>query len=207
MNLPANSIGRRTLILAGLAAAAGSLVACDAGKGGKAAFRSIDITGAEYARELKLPDADGRPRSLDEFKGKVALVFFGYTQCPDVCPTTLGEIATIRKSLGADGQRVQPIFVTVDPERDTPEILKAYMASFGDDCIALRGNEEQIRAAAKHFKVFYSKVPGKTAESYTVDHTAGTYVFDTQGRIRLFARHGTPADALGADIRALLGGA
>ena len=199
---------RRAALALGLSIAMAPLLsACDAAKDGKASFRSIDITGAEYARELSLPDADGKVRSLTEFKGKVVLVFFGYTQCPDVCPTTLGEIANIRKSLGADGTKVQPIFVTVDPARDTPEILKAYMGSFGDDYIALRGSEEQTKEAAKSFKVFYSKVPGKTPDAYTVDHTAGTYVLDPQGRIRLFSRHGSPVDGLSADIRALLAGA
>jgi protein SCO1/2 len=132
------------------------------------------------------------------------VVFFGFTQCPDVCPTTLAELAAVRKALGADGARVQPIFVSVDPQRDTPEVLKAYAQAFGDDVVALRGDEAQTKAAAQEFKVFYSKVPGKTPDTYTIDHTAGSYVFDTQGRIRLFMRHGQPAAAVEADIRRLL---
>ena len=167
-------------------------------------FTAIDITGASYANKLELPDPSGQMRRLDEFKGKVVVVFFGFTQCPDVCPTTLAELAAVRKALGADGARVQPIFVSVDPQRDTPEVLKAYAQAFGDDVVALRGDDAQTKAAAQEFKVFYSKVPGKTPDTYTIDHTAGSYVFDTQGRIRLFMRHGQPAAAVEADIRRLL---
>lgn len=168
------------------------------------AYTAIDITGASYANALELPDPDGRLRRLDEFKGKVVVVFFGYTQCPDVCPTTLAELAAVRKALGPDGARVQPVFVSVDPQRDTPEVLKAYAQAFGDDVLALRGDDAQTKAAAQAFKVFYAKVPGKTADTYTIDHTAGSYVFDTQGRIRLFMRHGQPAAAIEADLRRLL---
>lgn len=170
------------------------------------AFKGIDITGAEYAKELVLTDPDGRRRSLAEFKGQVVVVFFGFTHCPDVCPTTMAELALVKRQLGADGQRLQAVFVTVDPERDTPELLKAYVTHFDPGFVALRGTPEETAAAAKHFKVFYAKVPGKTEGSYTVDHTAGAYVFDPQGRVRLFTRHGTGADALLHDIRILLAG-
>jgi protein SCO1/2 len=185
------------------------LSGCDrGGAGGSAAsqggFTAIDITGASYANKLELPDPDGRVRRLDEFKGKVVVVFFGYTQCPDVCPTTLAELAQVRKALGADGARVQPVFVSLDPARDTPEILKAYAQSFGDDVVALRGDEAQTKATAQDFKVFFAKVPGKTPDTYTMDHTAGSYVFDPQGRVRLFMRHGQPAAAIEADIKRLL---
>ena len=173
----------------------------------KASFNGIDITGAEYARELSLPDADGKPRTLADFKGKVTVVFFGYTQCPDVCPTTLLEVAQARKLLGADGARVQSVFVTVDPERDTAAILKAYVANFGPDNIALRGSLDETKAAARNFKVFYAKVPGKTEGSYSIDHTAGAYVFDASGRVRLFTRYGTGAEALAGDLKQLLAGA
>lgn len=174
---------------------------------GKASFKGIDITGADYARQLSLPDQHGKPRSLADFKGKLTVVFFGYTQCPDVCPSTLAELALVKKSLGADGERVQGVFVTVDPERDTPEILKAYMASFDPGFVALRGTAEQTAAVAKEFKVFYAKVPGKTEGSYTMDHTAGSYVFDSTGQIRLFVRYGTGAEALASDLKALLAAA
>ena len=189
--------------LAGLTAGVG-LAGCD--RASAPSFKAIDITGADYARELSLTDPDGKRRSLAEFKGRVVVVFFGFTQCPDVCPTTLVELAAVKKQLGADGDKVQGIFVTVDPERDTPELLKAYVDNFGAGFIALRGTPEETLAAAKHFKVFFAKVPGKTEGSYTVDHMAGAYVFDPQGRVRLFTRHGTGVDALLHDIRILLAG-
>jgi protein SCO1 len=170
----------------------------------KAPFQGVDITGADYARTLALPDQDGKPRTLDDFKGKVTVVFFGYTQCPDVCPTTMVELAQVKKALGKDGERVQGVFVTVDPERDTPETLKAYMANFDPSFVALRGTLEQTKAAAKEFKVFYAKVPGKVEGSYTFDHTAASYVLDTKGKVRLFVRYGSPPEALTADIKALL---
>jgi protein SCO1/2 len=196
---------RRRLVLAGGAAAAGlGLAGCEPAPPARPAFKAIDITGADYARELSLPDTEGRVRQLTEWKGRVVAVFFGFTQCPDVCPTTLLDLAAARQALGADAARVQPVFVTVDPERDTPAVLKAYVASFGPDVIALRGTPEQTAAAAKHFKVFYTKVPGKVPGAYTIDHTAGLYLIDAAGRIRLFTRHGTGAEALAHDLRLLL---
>ncbi|MES2960670.1 MAG: SCO family protein [Pseudomonadota bacterium] len=173
----------------------------------KATFNGIDITGAEYARQLALPDASGKARTLADFKGKVTVVFFGFTQCPDVCPTTLAEIAAVKQKLGPDGAKVQTVFVTVDPERDTPEVVGAYVAGFGPDVVALRGTLEQTQAAAKDFKVFFAKVPGKTEGSYTMDHTAGSFVFDPQGRVRLFIRHGGGPDAMASDLKQLMGGA
>jgi protein SCO1/2 len=182
------------------------LAGCErlAGGGSKASFKGVDITGADYAKELNLPDADGKVRTLGDFKGKVTVIFFGYTQCPDVCPTTLAELAAARKLMGADGAQVQGVFVTIDPDRDTAEILKAYVGSFGNDFVALRGDAEQTKAAAKQFKVFFAKVPGKTEGSYTMDHTAGSYVFDAAGRVRLFVRYGSGAEALASDLKALL---
>ena len=203
MRSPATLTRRLLLTLAATAA----LIGCD-GKapdgGPRQAFKAVDITGAEYARTLALPDADGQPRTLADFKGKVVVVFFGYTQCPDVCPSTMAELAEVKRSLGADGARVQGVFVTVDPERDTAALLKAYVANFGPDLIGLRGTPEQTAAAAKEFKVFFAKVPGKTATSYTVDHTAGSYVFDGSGRVRLFTRYGSGAQALADDLKLLL---
>jgi protein SCO1/2 len=181
------------------------LVACGAEQ--KPAFKGIDITGAEYARQLALPDASGKQRTLADFKGKVVVVFFGFTQCPDVCPTALAEIAEVKQKLGADGDKLQSVFVTVDPERDTPEIVGAYVAAFGRDFVALRGTLEQTQAAAKEFKVFFAKVPGKTAGSYTMDHTAGSFVFDPKGKVRLFVRQGGGAEAMASDIKLLLAGA
>jgi len=186
------------------AAALVSLAGCNQLDPNAPSFKAVDITGADYAQALNLTDADGNPRQLSEFKGKVVVVFFGFTQCPDVCPTTLAELAAVKQSLGADGEDVQGIFVTVDPARDTAEVLKAYVAAFGADFVALRGSDEQTRAAAKAFKVYYAKVPGKTDSSYTMDHTAGSYVFDRQGRVRLFTRYGTGAEALAHDLKILL---
>jgi protein SCO1/2 len=179
-----------------------ALAACQ--KAEAPSFKSIDITGAEYGRELDLTDADGQPRHLSDFKGKVVVVFFGFTQCPDVCPTTMVELAQVKQALGADGARVQGIFVTIDHERDTAAVLKAYVTNFSPDFVALRGSADETKAAAKQFKVFYAKVPGKTAESYTMDHTAGSYIFDTEGRIRLFTRYGSGAEALTHDLKLLL---
>jgi protein SCO1/2 len=169
-----------------------------------ASFQATDITGADFGRSLALPDLTGRVRTLDDFKGKVTVLFFGYTQCPDVCPTTMAELAEVKKSLGADGDQVQGVFITVDPERDTPEVLKNYVASFDPGFVALRGTAEQTAAAAKEFKVFYAKVPGKAPGSYTMDHTAASYVLDREGKLRLFVRYGSGAPALAADLKALL---
>jgi protein SCO1/2 len=191
---------RRHLLLA--AASAALLTACQRDKA--VPFQGVDITGANYAGRLELPDVDGRPRSLAEFKGKVTVVFFGYTQCPDVCPTTMAELAEVKRALGPDGAKVQGVFVSIDPERDTPELLKAYVANFDPGFVALRGSLEQTKAAAQEFKVFYAKAPGKTPGSYSMDHTAGSFVFDRQGRVRLFERYGAGASALTSDIRLLL---
>ena len=167
-------------------------------------FRGVDITGAEYARSLAMIDQHGQPRTLADFKGKVTVVFFGYTQCPDVCPTTMAELVQVKKSLGKDGDRLQAVFVSVDPERDTPAVLKSYMAGFDPSFVALRGTVDQTKAAAKEFKVFFAKVPGRTEGAYTMDHTAGSYIFDSQGRVRLFVRYGTGIEPLTADLKTLL---
>lgn len=194
---------RFVLSLSALAALA-MVAGCDQPGSQAPAFKAVDITGADYARELNITDVDGRVRQLSEFKGKVLVVFFGFTQCPDVCPTTLAELAAVKQGLGPDGADVVGVFVSVDPARDTPEVLKAYVNNFGADFVALRGTEEQTRALAKSFKVFYAKVPGKTDTSYTMDHTAGSYIFDRQGKVRLFTRYGTGADALTHDLKILL---
>lgn len=177
------------------------LVACGETK---PQFKAIDVTGAEYARDFQLTDHDGRPRTLKDFRGKAVVVFFGYTHCPDVCPTTLAEIAEAKRLLGPDGAKVVGVFVTVDPQRDTPEMLKAYMANFGPDFVALRGTPEQLAAVAKEYKMYYKKVDGKTPDSYTMDHSAGSYVYDPQGRVRLYTRYGTGPEALASDLKILL---
>ncbi|MCZ8094789.1 MAG: SCO family protein [Acidovorax sp.] len=170
----------------------------------KAEFKGVDITGAEYARDLPLTDHNGQPRHLKDFTGKVVVVFFGFTQCPDVCPTSMQELAEVKRTLGADGERLQGIFVTVDPERDTAEVLKAYMANFDPTFLALRGNAQELAAVAKDFKIYYKKVDGKTPTSYTMDHSAGSYVYDTAGRLRVYHRYGSGAAALVADVATLL---
>ncbi len=167
-------------------------------------FNAIDLTGATYAQGFDLPDFDGKPRTLADFRGKVAVVFFGYTQCPDACPTTMAELSGILKTLGPDASRVQVVFITVDPSRDTAALLKNYVTNFRPDFLALRGDAAQTQKVVKDFKVVVEKVPGKTADSYTIDHTAGTYIFDPQGRIRLFASQSLDPALLTADIQALL---
>ena len=167
-------------------------------------FAAVDITGADYAQGFSLSDHNGRPRSLKDFAGKVVVVFFGYTQCPDVCPTSMAELAEVKKLLGKDGDRLQGIFVTVDPERDTAELLKAYMGNFDPTFLALRPEAARLAELAKDFKVYYKKVDGKTPGSYTMDHSAGSYVYDTQGRIRLYNRYGSGAKSLADDVVLLL---
>lgn len=168
------------------------------------AFTAINITGASYGKDFALTDHNGQPRTLADFSGKIVMVFFGYTQCPDVCPTSMTEMVAIKQQLGPDGDKLQGLFVTVDPERDRPDILKAYMAAFDPGFLALYTTPDKLAALAKDFKVYYKKVPGSTPTSYTVDHTAGSYVYDTQGKLRLFTRYGTPPEKTAADIRLLL---
>ena len=190
-------MNRRMLLIATAAALAGCSEA-------KPQFKAVDLTGADYAKDFRLPDANGQPRSLQDFRGKAVVVFFGYTQCPDVCPTTLAEIAQARTLLGADGDKVQGVFITVDPERDTPEVLRAYMANFGPGFVALRGTAEQTAAVARDFKVYFKKVDGKAPGSYTLDHSAASFVYDAQGRLRLYTRFGTGPQALADDLKLLL---
>jgi len=187
-----------------LASTAGFLTACKS----KADFNAIDLTGSkEYGQDFSMPDQHGQRRSMADFKGKVVLVFFGFTQCPDVCPTTLGDLAAVKQKLGAKGDKLQVIFASVDPARDTPEILQAYLANFDPSFLALRGSDEETARMAKDFKVYYKRVEGQTPGSYTMDHTAGDYIFDPEGRLRLYSRYGTPVDALAKDIEQLIDGA
>jgi protein SCO1/2 len=172
----------------------------------KPQFRGVDITGADYARDLRLTDHNGQVRSLQDFKGKAVIVFFGYTQCPDVCPTSMAELAEVKKLLGTDGDKLQGIFVTVDPARDTAEVLKAYMGNFDPSFLALIPTPEQLATVAKDFKVYYKRVEGKTPTSYTMDHSAGSYLYDPQGRLRVYNRYGSGAPALAADVKQLLKG-
>ena len=176
-------------------------------RGGDAAvpgFRGIDLTGAPYGRDFRLTDADGRERTLADYKGKAVLLYFGFVQCPDVCPTALIRAAEVKKLLGADGDKLQVIFITVDPERDTPEVIKAYTAAFDPSFVGLFGDAQRTRATADEFKVYYRAVP--TGSSYTMDHSALSYVFDPQGRLRLALRHEQKADDYAHDIRLILAG-
>jgi protein SCO1/2 len=170
----------------------------------KPPFHGIDITGAGYAQDFDLTDHNGQRRTLADFKGQVVVVFFGFTQCPDVCPTSLAEMAQAKALLGEQGQRMQGLFVSVDPERDTPEIMKEYMANFDPSFLALFTDLDKLSDVAKSFKVYYKKVDGPTPTSYTMDHSAGSYVFDTQGRIRLYHRYNSGAQGLASDLKRLL---
>jgi protein SCO1/2 len=197
-------IARRAFL--GLAGGA-VLAACDKlNFGAKPSFNGVDITGAELGPDFRLTDHNGKPRTLADFRGKVVAMFFGYTQCPDVCPTTLSDMAKAMQVLGADAQRVQVLFVTVDPRRDTPELLKHYVPAFNPDFLGLYGDEAATAKVTKDFKIYASQRPGRTPESYTVDHSAQTLVFDTQGRIRLLFQYGTPGDRIAADLKVLLNG-
>ena len=190
-----------SLTLSVVAASVLGLVGCTEPK---AAFKGVDITGADYAKELNLPDQNGQVRKIKDFSGKLLVVFFGYTQCPDVCPTTMQELAEVKRLLGADGDKLQAVFVTVDPERDTTELLKAYVENFDPNFVALRPTPEQLPAIAKEFKIYFKRVEGKTPTSYTMDHSAGSYTFDAQGKVRLFNRYGMGPEALAHDFKLLL---
>ena len=183
-----------------------ALTACEKSQSPKVPFANTDITGLDYAKGFALTDHNGKPRTLADFKGKVVVVFFGYTQCPDVCPTTLSELAGIKKSLGSEAERLQVIFITLDPQRDTPELMAGFVPAFDSSFLGLWGEQAVIDKVAKDFKVFAQKVPSKDSKSYTIDHTAGSYVFDDQGRIRLFVRPGQGGDGLQKDLQRLLAG-
>ena len=174
----------------------------------KPQFKAIDISGADYAKDFAadgaMIDHNGQPRSIKDFAGKVVVLFFGYTQCPDACPGTMAELAEVKKLLGKDGDKLQVLFISIDPERDTPAILKAYMANFDPTFLAMRTPPEKLAVLAKDFKAYYKKSPGQTDTSYTMDHSAGSYVYDTHGKVRLYTRYGSGAPALASDIALLL---
>ena len=198
---PANRHLRALLLGIALFSAA-LLAAC--GPSGPA-FKNSDITGVDYGRELALTDHNGKPRTLADFRGKVVVIFFGYLFCPDVCPTTLAELKAVLEELGADAARVQVLFVTVDPERDTREALAQYTTGFHPSFLGLHGDAEATARVAKEFKVFFQKSQGSAPGNYSIDHTAGTYVIDPQGRLRLYVSLGQAA-GLVSDIRILLSG-
>ncbi|HTI16269.1 MAG TPA: SCO family protein [Trinickia sp.] len=169
-------------------------------------FQNLDITGnSQFATDFALPDTNGKLRTLADFKGKAVILLVGYTHCPDVCPTTMAELSQAMQQLGPDAARVQVLFVTVDPARDTPEVLSQYVAAFNPSFIGLRPTDAQLAKVAKDFRVYYAKVEGKTPDSYTMDHTAASYVFDPSGKLRLFARDGQGVRPWIHDLRLLLG--
>ncbi len=198
--------GRRQAVAWLAVGGATLLSACDqlapAGGGNSPSFKGIDLTGAAYAQGFELIDFNGQVRRLTDFTGRVVMLYFGFVQCPDVCPTALTRAAEVMQQLGPQAADVQVIFVTVDHERDTPDMLREYMGAFDPSFLALTGSADQIAQAAKEFRVYYKKVP--TGSSYTMDHTALSYLFDRQGRIRVALRHEQTADEYAADIRALL---
>lgn len=186
------------IVLAALA-----LAAC---KGEAPKFRSSDITGVDYGKSLSLTDHRGQARRLEDFRGKAVVLFFGFTQCPDVCPTTLADMAQVMRELGPLAERVQVLFVTVDPERDTQAVLAKYVPAFDARFLGLRGSLEATRATAKEFKVYFEKRPGTQPGAYSIDHSAQTYVIDPRGRLRLFVRHARLTQDLAPDLRTLLAG-
>ncbi|MBK1890099.1 SCO family protein [Undibacterium sp. 14-3-2] len=177
------------------------LAAC--GKPGEK-FNNTDLTGLDYAQDFSLTDHNGKARTLKDFRGKLVVMFFGYTQCPDVCPTTMVEMANVMQKMGPQADKVQVLFVTIDPERDTQALMAAYVPNFDPRFLGLYGDAAATAKVAKDFKVYYQKVDGKTPTSYTMDHTAGSYVFDTEGRLRLFLRHGQGAEPIVHDLKLLL---
>lgn len=167
-------------------------------------LKGVNLTGAEHGKDFPLFDPEGHQRSIKDFAGKVVVVFFGYVQCPDVCPTTLQELTEAKALLGPLGERLHAVFITVDPQRDTPQMLKAYTNNFSPDFVGLSGTPEQVAQVARDFKVFYKKVPGKTPDTYTIDHSAGMYMYDPQGKLRVYHRYGQGAAALAHDAKLLL---
>lgn len=172
----------------------------------KPSFKNVDISGAsEFGKDFALQDPSGKTRTLADFKGKAVVMFFGYTHCPDVCPTTMVELKAVMDKLGADADKVQVLFVTVDPERDTGPLLGQYVPAFDPRFLGLRPTDEAaLKKVTKDFKVFYAKVPGTSPNNYTIDHSAGSYVFDKNGQLRLFLRHGQGPDPIAADLKQLV---
>ena len=171
-------------------------------------FNAMDVTGADWGKNYSLPDLSGKTVTPADFQGKVTALFFGFMYCPDACPTHLTKMGELKKLLGKDADKLQLVFITVDPERDTPEKLKQYLQSFDPTVVGLRGTLAETEAVAKDFRVFYKKVPTKDTPkdpmSYTIDHTTFTYLFDTKGQLRLVVPHDLAVDKIAADVRHLL---
>lgn len=190
-------------LLAGLCLTV-ALAACAPRDATSPTFTATDITGATFARDFSLTDHNGQTRTLADFRGKLVALFFGYTHCPDVCPTTMADLAAAIKTLGPDANKVQVLFVTVDPERDTPELLKQYVPAFNPTFLGLRPTPEQLKLLAAEYKVVYQKSPGRDKGNYLMDHSAGTYIYDTQGRLRLLMPYGSSAQMIARDFSSLL---
>ncbi len=203
MNKPISPVPRRALLIAGgsvlVALGVASLYPVRSPR-----FHSVDITDQGYARGFSLTDTKGQLRTLKDFRGRAVAVFFGFTQCADVCPTTLTELTRVKQLLGSDAEKLQVIFITVDIQRDTPEVLGAYMRNFDPRHLALAPNEQQLLDIRKEFKIYYKRLEGKTPADYVIDHSSVTYIFDPAGRIRLHARYGLKPEALASDVRRLL---
>lgn len=178
------------------------LAGCDS----RPQFVNTDISEADYARDFALTDHNGKPRTMADFRGKAVVIFFGYTQCPDVCPTTMTGMAEAMKLLGGDAAKVQVLFVTVDPERDTQQLLAQYVPVFNPSFLGLYADAQTIARTAQEFRVFYKKQPGSTPTTYTVDHSAGSYVYDPQGRLRLYIKHGEKPEVIAKDLKLLVAG-
>lgn len=194
------------LPLALMLACALTLSACDH-KGvplPKTVFANTDITGLDYGKDFALTDHNGKPRTMADFRGKLVFVFFGYTHCPDICPTTLSDMTGIMKALGPDADKLQVLFITLDPERDTPEVMAGFVPAFHPSFLGLYGDRPATEKVARDFKIFQQRVPGSDGKSYTIDHTAASYVFDTRGNLRLFVRHGQNGAPLLNDLKLLL---
>ena len=177
-----------------------------AGCESKPQFANADLSYADFGKDFALTDHTGKPRTLADFRGKAVVIFFGYTQCPDVCPTTMTGMAEAMKQLGADAAKVQVLFVTVDPERDTKELLAQYVPVFNPSFLGLYADADTIARTAQEFRVFYKKQPGSTPNTYTVDHTAGSYVYDPQGKLRLYIKHGEKPELISKDLKLLVAG-
>ncbi|WP_181321774.1 SCO family protein [Trinickia symbiotica] len=199
-----SSVTRRMRALLAACVVGGALMLAGCGNDAPA-FQNLDITGnTQFGSNFALPDTSGKMRTLADFKGKAVVLFFGYTHCPDVCPTTMAELSQALQQLGTNAARVQVLFVTIDPARDTPNVLSQYVSAFNPTFIGLRPDGAELAKVAKDFRVYYAKVPGKSPDSYTMDHTAASYVFDPSGKLRLFARDGQGAQSWVHDLKLLL---
>ena len=188
-----------------LAAATLCVAGCDKlFPGAKTPFNAIDVTGASMGGDFRLVDHNGQPRSLADFRGKVVVMAFGYTHCPDVCPTTLADFASALKRLGPEADRVQVLFVTVDPRRDTAQLLREYVPAFNPTFLGLRGDDAAVKQVTREFRVYAEAQAGKSEESYTVNHSAQSFAFDPQGRLRLAIGYGLPPEQIASDLRLLL---